>query len=130
MRARVKTPILEEWLPIPDCYGYAVSDHGRVYSWKSGKYLSSKPSSLGYVQLFINGKPHKVHRLVLSAFVGPRPPSFFGCHLNAKKDDNRLANLKWGSARENNRERAADKKKLAKQYPLLPYSVLFNLYRL
>lgn len=43
-----------------------------------------------------------VHRLVLEAFVGLAPNGFECAHLNNKKDDNRLENLKWVTKSENN----------------------------
>lgn len=42
-----------------------------------------------------------VHRLVLEAFIGPRPPGMYGCHNNGNPTDNRLRNLRWATPREN-----------------------------
>ena len=43
-----------------------------------------------------------VHRLVLEAFVGPRPEGMVARHLNGDPGDNRLENLAWGTQSENN----------------------------
>ena len=42
-----------------------------------------------------------IHRLVLEAFVGPRPRGAFGLHGNDDREDNRAANLRWGTRAEN-----------------------------
>ena len=48
-----------------------------------------------------------VHRLVLEAFVGPPPfKGAIGRHLNDKPTDNRIANLRWGTGRDNLRDAA------------------------
>jgi len=53
----------------------------------------------------VNGVRERKHRfthaLVLEAFVGPRPKGFDGCHGNGVRTDNRLANLRWGTRKEN-----------------------------
>ncbi len=54
----------------------------------------------GYVRLFA------VHRLVVDAFVGPKPsPSYEIRHLNDNPIDNRVENLKWGTRSENSMDR-------------------------
>ena len=59
------------------------------------------------VRLSRDGHPqtHKVHRLVLEAFTGPCPPGMECRHGPGGPLDNRLANLCWGTKKEN----AADK---------------------
>jgi hypothetical protein len=43
----------------------------------------------------------KVHTLMLLTFVGPRPDGMECRHRNGDRTDNRLANLSWGTPREN-----------------------------
>lgn len=43
----------------------------------------------------------KVHRLVLEAFVGPRPEGMECCHYNGDPADNRLENLRWDTSKGN-----------------------------
>jgi len=55
----------------------------------------------GYVRVRIAGKQLFVHRLVLEAFVGDCPDGMVCLHKNGIRTDNRLANLKWGYAKDN-----------------------------
>lgn len=117
----------ERWLPIPgfETY-YEVSDWGRVRSVerhvvgrirpgqrrvRKGQLLRSRPvnhptgRSTGHrvVSLSVEGVRHYwlVHALVMLAFVGPRPADMQICHSNGDATDNRLSNLRYGSASDN-----------------------------
>ena len=46
-------------------------------------------------------KSHRVHRLVLEAFIGPCPKGMECRHLDGNGSNNRLENLKWGTIEEN-----------------------------
>lgn len=116
----------ERWLPIPGFEGYyEVSDHGRVRSLdrlvtgptRPGQrrthkgqvlrdYAITQPDRLTerrMVTLCVNGirRYMQVHALVLLAFVGPRPAGMQICHGNGDGTDNRLSNLRYGSASDN-----------------------------
>jgi hypothetical protein len=112
-------PRKERWRQIPRVYrGYEVSDRGRVRSWikpGAGEFFYETPHIMkphpgkrdGYLGLILVGggrKPvlHKVHNLVLYAFVGPKPFRKAECrHLDGKVTNNRLTNLVWGTHRQN-----------------------------
>lgn len=91
----------EIWKNIPGYEGiYWVSSHGRVKN-KNGfmrltkvkGYYSVKLSNDGYRHLF------KIHRLVMQAFVGYS--EMMVLHNNGNSEDNRLENLRYGTAKEN-----------------------------
>lgn len=101
----------EQWRPVPGYEGdYEVSTFGRVRSHKrrAPRVLSGTVRRGGYirVQLWRGSTPDYfgVHQLVLRAFVGPRPDGAVTRHLNGDPSDNRLANLAYGTVRENNRD--------------------------
>jgi hypothetical protein len=113
----------EVWLPVPRWEGlYEVSDYGRVRSlprdgWPGGMvkpYLNRKSHPRLMVAL-VNGRRENggreeyptVHRIVLEAFVGPRPDGMEACHNNGNACDNRLTNLRWDTKLSN----AADRRK-------------------
>jgi hypothetical protein len=99
----------EQWTPVPSHEDtYEVSDQGRVRNWRTGRVLVPTPNWAGYlcVRLAKDGKPHahRVHRLVLTAFVGPCPDGMETRHLNGDRADNRLVNLAWSTHSANMRD--------------------------
>ena len=95
---------------------YEVSDHGRVRrtfgsaQYKAFGVLSPPPDRYGYVRANLKGPDGRLHRVsfhtaVLEAFVGPRPTGHDASHLNGRRTDNRLENLCWETAAENNRRK-------------------------
>jgi hypothetical protein len=106
----------EEWLPIVGREGYEVSSLGRVRSWRvaNGRRGTRKSPLIrklhsgtgGYMKVSFGGRTThavvSVHKLVLTAFVGPRPVGMFACHFpDPSTSNNRLANLRWATPKEN-----------------------------
>ena len=113
----------EDWLPIEGYEGwYWVSNMGRVMSFVrtiEGKLL--KPAVVQrthhhQVALVKNGKKtwHRVHALVLEAFVGPRPDGLVGCHNDDDTFNNCVHNLRWDTQKENYKDRAVNGKRTGK----------------
>jgi len=119
------TPAPERWLPVPvpgfERY-YEVSDLGRIRSLdrmvptrgagmrlSPGRILKGGTYKDGHKHLVLSaeGRRHAstVHRLVMLAFVGPRPEGMEIRHLNGIPDDNRVTNLAYGTALENAEDR-------------------------
>ncbi len=106
--------------PVVGIPGYCVGDDGSVWScWRRGGNNNSNPSVMqnewhrlkdlngnnGYrcVRIKFGDKivHHRIHRLILEAFVGPRPKGM-GCrHLDGNPANNQLGNLKWGTQPQN-----------------------------
>lgn len=101
---------MEIWQDIP-LYGgiYQASSLGRVRSG-SGSLVAQRLDKYGYPRVTLGKKgsrrAHRVHSLVLLAFVGPRPDGMECRHLNGVRGDARLENLAWGSSLENKRDMA------------------------
>lgn len=116
---------MENWKDVPGYEGlYAVSDMGRVKSLErlapskggslrriGGKMLAIHSNGAGYkhVRLAKDGVLTTVllHRLVLEAFVGPRPDGMEARHLDGIRANNALRNLVWGTKKENADDRIA-----------------------
>ncbi|MFE5290326.1 NUMOD4 motif-containing HNH endonuclease [Nocardia sp. NPDC056611] len=113
----------ERWLPVVGWEGlYSVSDRGRVkaeartLTRKDGilqrrreKVLSPGTTPTGYLTHSLSKEgvttTVPVHRLVLEAFVGPRPQGWHACHGEGGNQDNRVGNLRWGTIEDNMQDR-------------------------
>jgi hypothetical protein len=100
---------IEVWRPYLD-EPIEVSQYGKVRSLAQDKRRPLKPvpnttAKHWYWQVgwMSNGKRKiaTVHKLVLTAFWGPRPPGLIARHLNGDRLDNRACNLQWGTHQEN-----------------------------
>ena len=114
------------WRPIPEYQGYEISLTGEVRSfwrrtgppgstfdkWKWGitdvpKVLAQPQNHKGYHMVRLQDSSRKqklvsVHKLMLEAFVGPRPgPNYHACHIDDNKDRNILSNLEWATKEKN-----------------------------
>nr|WP_276323728.1 NUMOD4 domain-containing protein [Mycobacterium paragordonae] len=113
----------EQWRPVVGYEGlYEVSDHGRVRSLERvvmrrngapckvrGRILrqgTAKTGGYKVVNLAHPGRScvHKVHHLVLAAFVGPRPTGLLGLHADDDPTNNGLTNLSYGTHSDNRRD--------------------------
>lgn len=113
----------EEWEQIPNYSWYEVSTLGRVRSWAPKKHRGvlkfpreariKKLSKSKYLFVSLSAadgsgsKRFNVHELVLKTFQH-NPFSKDSCirHLNGNAYDNRLVNLRWGTAAENSQDSA------------------------
>lgn len=108
----------ENWKPVRSFEGlYEVSHLGRVrslFTRVGGAFkLRSEPLILKQVdyaqgRLYVHLRNHpargqtiSVHRLVLEAFVGPRPSGMEACHWDGDCKNNRLSNLRWDTHQSN-----------------------------
>jgi len=120
----------EQWRPIPGYETrYEISDHGRVraisrtvrYSdgrsyQHPGRMLQLQPNPVGGA-LYINigntrdtYKNVRVAKLVLLAFVGPRPDGMEVLHWDDDPNNNHLTNLRYGTRSENLHDRVRNGK--------------------
>lgn len=94
----------EQWMPIPGHEGdYEISNFGRVKSLIKGRIMALTNND-GYLYVKLRGGKHKrVHRVVAQVFI-PNPENKPGVnHINGNKQDNRVSNLEWVTAKENMR---------------------------
>lgn len=101
----------EEWRPVAGCSNYEISSLGRVRSHIRGRVKILKQSfdpRGGYWQAKVRDdvsrrrKTMRTHRLVLEAFVGPRPAGAHARHFpDNDTSNNRLANLSWSTPQQN-----------------------------
>lgn len=105
----------EEWRAIPGFGGrYDVSDEGRIRSWVPWRnrelphLMSPQPNARsGHpMQVLTPYRGAKkvavyVHTAMMLAFVGPRPDGLVVRHIDGDSLNNRLSNLAYGTASEN-----------------------------
>lgn len=103
----------EIWKPVVGFEGYEVSTLGRVRSFRNRHGRRAEPRLLkpgamskGYLLVVLrdgeNSHSRCVHRLVLEAFIGPRPPGVEARHVNDRDPNNNcLSNLVWGTSKQN-----------------------------
>jgi hypothetical protein len=92
--------------PIPGYDGlYSVTEDGRVYSHRAGRFIGGYPAKGGYINAVLTLKYKRwcigVHHLVALAYLGDHRDGFEVNHKNGDPSDNRLANLEWVTHREN-----------------------------
>lgn len=96
----------EVWKEIPGFPDYQVSNFGRVMSYRNQyghgpRIIHGEKTKTGYIQVSLNKRRFKVHRLVALAFI-PNPDGLPQInHKNEIKTDNRAENLEWCTAKYN-----------------------------
>lgn len=97
----------EIWKDVPGYSGmYQVSNLGSVKSFMNQyghgeRIIKGETTKTGYIQVSLNHKRFKIHRLVAMAFI-PNPDNLPQInHKNEIKTDNRVENLEWCDAKYN-----------------------------
>lgn len=86
---------VSDWRPIAHDKLYEVSRFGLIRNAETGLVLRPMLSN-GYQKVCLrDGSRRYVHRLVLEAWVGARPPRHQANHKNGIRADNRADNLEW-----------------------------------
>ena len=87
----------EIWKPWPTNPKYQISSHGRVKG-QNGRIMKTK-KHIGYVWVNLAVKPGEsrtfsIHRLVAQTFLPDFDESLTVDHINGKREDNRVENLR------------------------------------
>jgi hypothetical protein len=110
-----------EWKTLPSNLSYEISTSGNVRQktrmiFNNGRYYQKKGGMVkihtdaeGYLYVVLAEKGFSVrkfvHRLVAETFIGPCPEDKTVDHINRKRNDNRIENLRYATASEQNKNR-------------------------
>ena len=113
---------------------YAVTSCGKVWSYKSKKFLKPRANNDGYlyINLCRNGKckSYTIHRLVAMAYI-PNPENLPEInHKDENKTNNCLQNLEWCDRKYNiNYGNHIEKASNSRKKPILQYDLDGNFIR-
>ena len=102
---------MEQWRDVIGFEGiYQVSDCGQIKSIQTGKFKKitiNKHNLRPYLALWKNNRQLicKPHKLVMDAFVGPRPVGMECCHNDGNPNNNHLNNLRWDTSKNNHADK-------------------------
>lgn len=85
---------------IPNCK-YYVTEEGRLFDKITNIEFIPKLIKKGYINIKINKKLHRLHRIVAEAFIPNPEHKPYVDHINRNRLDNRVVNLRWVTPREN-----------------------------
>lgn len=91
---------------------YPVKRNGKTFTqFRKGQMMKLQRTRHGYAEVRLRaesrGEPNRaflVHRLVLEAFVSPRPPGMQACHYDGDRSNNHVENLRWDTPSANIRD--------------------------
>lgn len=80
---------------------YAVTSCGKVWSYRSKRFLKIEKTSNGYLRVYLQDKHYYVHRLVAETYLSNPDNLPEVHHIDANKEHNYINNLQWMSKRDN-----------------------------
>lgn len=91
---------MEEWRPIEEFPNYAVSNEGRLFAWKTAKYLLPQKQATGHLYIGLypgDGKARfrMVAKLVLTAFAAVPESDISVYFRDGNPENTKLSNLYW-----------------------------------
>ena len=88
---------LESWANLSGRSTHEISSYGRVRNKTNKRILKQGRIEGGYKRVCIGGGTYLIHRLVALAFLANPFNKKTVDHLNSKRDDNNVSNLRWAT---------------------------------
>ena len=80
---------------------YEVYEDGRIFSYKSNKFMQPFSLGGGYLGVSIDRKTEYIHRIVANCFIENPDNKKTVNHKSGDKTNNSVSNLEWMSLKEN-----------------------------
>ena len=99
------------WEPLENHIGYEISTeypHRIRDTRKNNRICKETLDSAGYYMVYLNKRLYKKHRIIAEHFVynDDKENKLYVDHINHNREDNHVDNLRWVTARENNKNRS------------------------
>lgn len=97
----------DRWALVVGQPKYSISSNGLVRFDATGNIRTPQLGNNGYCYVTFQSGPKgkavywPIHRMMMEAFVGPRPDGMQICHNDGDRLNNRLSNLRFGTAKDN-----------------------------
>ena len=102
-----------EFVPLNGFDGYEILNNFPFMIRKKAnkRVLKESLNNYGYIQVNLNGKPYRKHRLIALQFLPNDDPINNDVidHISRDKTDNHLYNLRWCSSSDNSRNKSSHK---------------------
>lgn len=92
---------MKEWKKIKGYEKYSISTNGNVRNDETGVVRKPQNYTNGYHSVRLNGRNKLIHRLVAKTFIDNPERKPVVDHINGKRKDNRVENLRWVTTAEN-----------------------------
>lgn len=108
--------VLKRNLGFIHCSMYDIHSDGKVFSYKTKKFLKPTKNSCGYLRVVLYNDERKrvrytIHRLVCMAFIPNQENKPHVNHKNTDINNNDISNLEWCTQKENNNNPITRKKR-------------------
>lgn len=80
---------------------YAITSCGKVWSYRSQKFLKPSKNNRGYYHVVLGNKTKTIHRLVAEAYIDNPDGKDTVDHIDGNPENNSVNNLQWLTQTEN-----------------------------
>lgn len=91
--SKINANLEKQWHPVAFSSLYGVNEEGEMINFKTGKLIQGSDRN-GYKRFQYEGHIYSIHRLIYETFNGPIPEGMLVDHIDGKRSNNALYNLR------------------------------------